>query len=171
MHKIISIYFLQLFIALSCMAAEPALAMLRSTESNNIQKFSFANTHFACKVYGVISLEELYHHTKTSDGCKAKIQSFYQKNPQLKYFSATLLKRKQLYHLEFRTNECIVYAQGQMTLSELLLKNGLGVLKPQFQDKEFQYAYKKAQRNARLHQRGIWADETFNLCILQEEER
>lgn len=172
MYKIISVFFLQLFILLSCQAQEPALGMLRAVQANDMQKFSFGNTHFICKAYGIISLEELYHDENTNDVCKEKILRFYQKNPHMQYFSATLLDRKQLYHLEFRARRCILYAQGQMTLSELLLKNGLAIVKPMFVDKEFRYPYKKAQKNAKLNKKGIWADETLSECIVifKEEE-
>jgi len=173
MYKIISVFFLQHFILLSCIAAEPALGMLRAVQSNAFQKFSFGNTHFGCNAYGIVSLEELYHDANTSDVCKSKIQRFYLKNPHLQYFSATLLDLKQLYHLEFRERKCIMYAQGQMTLSELLLKNGLALVKPVFQDKEFRYLYKKAQKNAQVNEKGIWGDETLSECILifREEEK
>ncbi|MDY0121450.1 MAG: hypothetical protein RBR54_05860 [Sulfurimonas sp.] len=170
MYKIISVFFLQHFILLSCIAAEPALGMLRAVQSNAFQKFSFSNTHFGCRAYGIVSLEELYHNTNTNDVCRSKIQRFYLKNPHSQYFSATLLDVKQLYHVEFRERRCIVYAQGQMTLSELLLQNGLALLKPEFQDKEFRYLYNRAQKNAKLNEKGIWADETLSECILFREE-
>lgn len=165
MYKIISVFFLQLFMFLNCEAMEPTLGMLRAVQSNAVQKFSFVNTHFTCKAYGIISLEELYHNKETNDVCKSKIKRFYQKNPHLQYYSATLLDVKQLYHLKFRERKCIVYAQGEMTLSEILIKNGLALVKPMFMDKEFRYLYKKAQKNAKLNKKGIWGDETLSECI------
>jgi hypothetical protein len=172
MHKIISVFFLQLFISLSCYAIEPTLGMLRYVVSNDTQKFSFKNTHFTCKTYGIVSLDELYYEPQTNDVCKAKIKTFYQKNPHLKYFSATLLDVRQLYHFEFREKRCILYAQGQMTLSELLVKNGLALVKPMFEDKEFRYVFKKAQRNAKLNKMGIWREKGLSECIsiYKEEE-
>lgn len=174
MSKIIALFFLQVFILLDLHAKEPTLGILQNVYTNSIQQFSLENTNFYCQAYGVVSLEEIFNSKERSDECKEAIQKIYIQDPSLKYFSARLLKKKQRYHVEFREQRCILYAKGQYTLSELLLKNGLALMKENFADKEFLYSFHKAQRTAQRQKKGIWSNSIVVECISsldQEEER
>lgn len=69
------------------------------------------------------------------------------------------------YHLEFVKEECLLFASGEVTLSELLLREGLAVLDPKLKDEEYTYLYKNAQKIARFERRGIWEEVRMEECL------
>lgn len=165
MNKIFFLLFLGFFSFLS--AKEPNLAILQSIQSNTKQIFKISNTTFVCKAYGVLEIQTLSQNKKVNSTCKKKIAKFYLQNPLAKYYAQEKLKVMQRYHIEFIENECILFASGQITLSEMLLREGLAVLKPDFKNREYNYVYNKAQENAKLEHRGIWRDDTVVNCIAE----
>ena len=158
-------YFLFFIYLLSLSAQEPTLAKLLTSNTNEFQRFSIANTSFICRPYGVLSLDQLYKQSSLKSQCKEKIQSYYLANPQDYYFLQNLLKRGQWYHIEFKKESCVVYAKGQYSISELLLLRGLAVRKPNFRDLEFKASFYKAQKIARAKKVGIWKDEIVKSCL------
>ena len=146
-------------------AKEPLLATLNTTLSNEIQKFTIGSYTFECKVHGVITLETLYNSSKVDSRCQKSIDKFYIKNPKLKYYVDSILKYKQKYHIEIKNRECIIYANSQITLSELLLKEGLALKKPRFKDEEFYFYFSLAQRKAKIEKKGLWNEKIRTNCI------
>ena len=69
-----------------------------------------------------------------------------------------------MYHIEFRESKCLIYAQGQKTLSEFLLEKGLAMNKPAFKDEEFRYSFEKAQANAKFLKLGMWNEPVEKEC-------
>jgi len=149
----------------SLSAKEPIIATLRSVLSNEVQKFSIGKYSFYCEPYGVMTLEKLYSSSKLDSNCQNSIKSFYEKNPILQYFSSNLFEVEQGYHIEFRDNQCLIYAKGEMSLTELLLQEGLAVRKPFFRDEEFEYSFFQAQLKAKLEKKGMWAEGVIKNCI------
>ncbi|MBU0720443.1 thermonuclease family protein [bacterium] len=141
------------------------MAGLSAVLSNETQKFNVNDFSFYCKPYGVIALEELYGTSQSGSTCRESINKLYTKKPFLKDYSAKHLKIKQRYHLEFRDKKCILYAKGEISLSELLLKNGLALMRPHFKDKEFYYLFKKAELEAKLNKLGMWNENIDTKCI------
>ena len=163
MHK-----FLSFFIFLTSLyATEPTLAKLVNIDSNNVQKYSIGNYTFYCRPYGVLTLDKLYDVSGLKSKCKEKIKVYYSQHPQDYYFAQNLFKRGQWYHIEFKKNTCVVYAQGQYTYSELLLEKGLAVRKPSFTDREFKASFYKAQNIAKDTNKGIWKDDITQNCIAE----
>lgn len=154
-----------LLLTSTIIAKEPLLAMLEDTLSNEIQKFGVGNYTFKCVPYGVLTLEKLYNGAKEGSSCKNSIDKFYSKNPKLKYYSDMLLERKQRYHIEIKDTECIIYAKGEMTLSEMLLSEGLAIKKPKLKDEEFDDYFTLAQRKAKIEKKGLWKENIFSSCI------
>jgi hypothetical protein len=146
-------------------AKEPTMAILVDITTNSTQKFKIKKYNFYCTPYGVITLEKLYKNSKMDSKCKESINSFYKKHPDLKYFAIELLNVGQMYHLEFKNNECVIYAKGQRTLSDILLSEGLALNKPKFKDEEFNFLFERAQTNAKLLKKGVWGDKVLNDCI------
>jgi len=165
MHKILYFYILQAVLVSSLHAKEPILSILFDITSNGSQKFNIGNYNFRCNSYAIETIEELYYRDETSSECKKSIENFYTKNPKLKYFSEYLLHVKQEYHVDFRNSECILYAKGEKTLSEILLENGLGILNKPFKDREFEYSFKKAQHKATINKIGLWGDKKLRSCF------
>jgi len=161
MHKFI----LQILFITYLNASEPVLAILDNINSNALQEFNIGKYSFYCSAYGIISLENLLQRTKVDSACKKSIDIFYKKNPDLRYFSNEVLHLRQRYHVSLKQNECLVYAKGELSLSELLLKNGLAVLKPQFKEEEFIYRFEKSELEAKLKRIGLWSSGIYKSCI------
>lgn len=165
MLKKIQILLFLIFLTLVLDAKEPLLGILTSVNSNKNQSFNISKYDLTCQPYGVLTLERLYDISDDNLVCKQMIRSIYAKNPDLKYFAQRLLKVQQRYHIMPKEKgECILYAKGQMTLSELLLAKGLALLKPLFEDEEFRDDFNVAQRKARLEKRGLWMEDIFEIC-------
>ncbi len=165
MDKIIFFLILQTFLLTNILAQEPSLATLKNVHSNTLQKFIKGEYSFYCLPYGVLTIEDLYQNGSINMQCKKQLQLFYKQNPLDEYFASKLLKVEQKYHVDFREQRCIVYASGEKTLSELLLENGLAVVKPLFQDDEFLYSYNRAQLGARVAKKGVWNYSALVTCI------
>jgi len=163
MNKILIIFFL---ILSSLSASEPMIVMLEGVYNNKFQKFSYYNKTFFCKAYGVLSLEDVAMKNKDNQTCVDAIISLYRNNPNLKYYSLGILKNKQRYRVEMKSDgSCLLYARGKSTLSELLLENGLALLKPNFRDKELKYRFKKAQLRAKITDKAIWSQKIKMKCL------
>lgn len=167
MHKSVYFFFITILLHTLLYSKEPTMAILRDITTNSIQKFSIGQYSFYCRPYGVITLEKLYQNSKIDSKCKESINNFYKKYPNLEYFTMKLLKVGQMYHLEFKDKECVMYAKGQKTLSEILLSEGLVVNKPMFKDEEFNFLFERAQTNAKLLKKGIWGEKVLKDCIAE----
>jgi hypothetical protein len=167
MRKIIRFVIVCLFISNNLSATEPVLATLNTIYSNEIQKFAIGNYTFDCRPYGVLTLENLYNTSEIDSSCRKSIDKFYTKNPILQQYVLRLLKYRQNYHLEIRNTECIIFANGEITLSELLLHKGLAVLKPTFKDEEFDNKYLSTQAKAKREKKGLWGENIYESCVAE----
>ena len=167
MLRKINIFILYILLSLTMEAKEPTLAILNGTISNEVQKFGIGDYNFECRPYGVLTLERVYSSAKPSSICRNNIDEFYRKYPKFKQYANKLLEYKQTYHVEIKDTECILYAKGQITLSELLLVEGLAVQKPMFKDEEFVGYFTQAQRKAKMDKKGLWGEKIFNNCIAE----
>ncbi|MCX6051206.1 MAG: thermonuclease family protein [Campylobacterales bacterium] len=140
------------------------MAILLSIDSNSLQRFNIEKNNFICRPYGILTLESLLENSENGSKCKETIESFYKKHPDLKYFTYGILKSQQMYHVEFRESRCLIYAQGQKTLSELLLEKGLAMNKSTFKDEEFRYSFEKAQASAKFLKLGMWNEPVEKEC-------
>ena len=165
MKKIILHSIIYISILCDLVAKEPLLAILNTTISNETQIFNIKNFTLECKPYGVITLEKLYISSTKDSACQKSIKNFYIKNPILEQFVSRVLKSQQMYHIELKDSKCIIYAQGEITLSELLLRKGLAIKQPIFKDEEFKDYYAIAQRKAKMDREGLWNENIFKNCI------
>ena len=125
------------------------------------------NYHFECKNYGIMTLNELILRKELSSSCKKELGLYQKRHPLDVEFSARHLKIEQKYHYEIVGQECILYSSGQMSYSEILLKNGLAIMKPLFSDDIWRYRHKQAQSFARIEKKGVWENSIVNLCIAE----
>ena len=167
MSKILNIFLLNFLLMSTLQASEPTLAILNSVHSNELQKFKIGQNSFYCKPYAITTIDKLYAKSAQNSLCRSSIEKFYLQNPDAQYFTLNLLKVKQMYHVEFKNTECILFAKGEKTLSELLLENGLALLQINFQDKEYGAIYKKSQNRARLLKRGLWKENIKRECVVE----
>lgn len=167
MHKVSTIFLPLLFVFTSLHAKEPTLAQLQSIQSNGIQIFSIGQYNFQCKPYGVVTIEKLFENAALDSICKKSIQKFYIKYPLLKEYSRYTLKPKQLYHVEFKERDCLVYVHSEMSLSEVLLREGLAVIHPTLIDEEFMPDLTKSERIAKANKKGLWKEEIIRNCLIE----
>jgi len=170
-NKIMIFVVIQILMNFTLNAKEPSLAILLNVINNNYQTFNIGNYHFICKTYGVISIEELKFANENNDVCQNSIKKLYKKNIHLKYISQYILKVRQMYHFEFKNNECLLYSNGQKTLSEILLEEGVAIMRPRFKDREFQYSFMKAQSRAKYDKKGMWSENIPGKCLAELVEQ
>lgn len=164
MNKIVTLLCFPFIVLFS---QEPTLAILESIQTNTQQTFIIAPNRYRCDAYGILGVEKLLLNKRINSACKTKIESFYSKNPYVKNFTITKLKPLQRYHIEFKKSECLLFASGEITLSELLLKEGFALLDPLFDDKEYLHYYQNAQELAKFEKRGIWKDGARRDCAAE----
>jgi len=166
MNKIIYLLIMKILFSFSLYAKEPTMAILKEIVTNNIQKFGIGNYTFYCTPYGLLTLDDIYMSKSISSGCKKKVDEFFIQRPDLKYFTNLKMKREQMYRIEIKNQQCVIYVDGQRTLAESLLKAGLAVVKPTFRDEEFRSYFKKAQRIGKYHKNGIHKDNILRACLI-----
>lgn len=170
MNKIIYFLLITVVTVSSIYSKEPTIATLKAVYSNAHLKFGISKREFLCKPYGLITIDELYLQAKAGSTCKKSIDKYYMQNPRDKYYSSSLLKTRQNYHVEFKNNRCILYARGLVTLSELLLKKGLAIKASTFKDVEFDYYFSEAQIEAKEKNIGIYKNKIETKCISEVSE-
>ncbi len=158
------IYIVYLFYSSSLYAKEPIMATLTNIISNETQEFRIKNYKFICKPYGIVTLERLYINAKPDSICRKSILKFYAKRKNLQYYLYDKLNVMQLYSVIFKEKKCIVNINGEKSLSEFLLDEGLALKKKGLIHNEYKFYFDKAQKIARLLKKGLWADNISNKC-------
>ncbi|MEA2111508.1 MAG: thermonuclease family protein [Campylobacterota bacterium] len=97
--------------------------------------------------------------------CKSRLKEYVQNHPEIFHFSSLQLKRYQQYHLDILNNQCIIYAKGRKSLSEILLENGLAVRDVKVKNIVFEYKFKRAELRARREKKGIYSDPILRSCV------
>jgi hypothetical protein len=165
LFKRLIIAYISIFFFTALNAKEPTLAILKNVYTNNIQKFSISQYNYICKAYGIVSIDDLYSKSIQNDICKKSIEDFYSKNYTKMFYTQHILHLEQMYHIEFRDKECILHAQGEKTLSEILLYEGLAIKKINFRDEIYKERFINAQDNARKSRRGLWKTTLYKNCF------
>ena len=148
-------------------AKEPNLMILDAIYANNTLVFRQNRDRFVCKSYGIVALDKIFENKKITNLCKKALKDFIISNPKLINYAKYHLKTEQTYRIEFKNNKCIIYSNSKTTYSEMLLLNGLAVLKNGFKDEEFDYRYKKALMSAKVLKKGFWKNFRLKSCIKQ----
>lgn len=166
---IITLYFSIFIITqMSLEAKESSLAIVTNIYSNTIQKVKISNSPYLCKAHGVIGLNELLQISKKNSSCSKSIQNYYISHPKDKYFTDSIIKVGAMYHIILIDNTCILKAKGEVTLSELLLKNGFASLKKKFRNREYSDSFHRAQMRAKEKKIGIWSRDISISCLSQK---
>jgi len=151
-------------------AKEPLLAILQKIYSNSMQKVGIGNSSYICKAYGIVSLDEIYFSAKADSLCTKSIDDFYKSHPKNQYFTNSILRVGQKYHIEFIAKNCILYAKGETTLSEYLLKGGLASVVKKFKNPEYSDAFKKDENRAKEERKGLWNKDISLNCLAQKQK-
>ncbi len=157
---IIIILFTQLF------AKNIIIGQLISVFSNTLQIFKIQQKNIQCLPYGILTLDEIMRYKKINIVCKKEINTYFIHHPYRQYFSLRHLSVRGFYTLILKNKQCLIYAKGQKSLSELLLQNGLAIINPRFNDNEFKDEFLQAQNYAKYHKLGIWSNNILMICAL-----
>lgn len=146
-------------------AKENLIAQLINIKNNSSLNYQKTEFTFLCEPYGLLSVDQVLSDEKSNNHCKNSVKKFYQNHLELEYLAYEYLKVKQFYHLKFKNKQCLIYAQGLKTYSEILLQEGLALLSKGFKDEEFLYEFQKAQEGAKLNKKGIYSDKEVLDCV------
>jgi hypothetical protein len=139
-------------------AQVPHTAMLEQTPDNAALVFKSDQSRLICKPFGVRTLEEIAGDRRTNTLCKALFEGYAKRNPGSRQYAASTLKRFQFYRIEPVQERCILYAKGRVSYSEMLLHEGLAVIKRGEVKRELRRSFERAEAGARKNRRGIWKE-------------
>ena len=144
--------------------AEPRQAQLTGVVDNGTLMMDLGRVRYVCSPYGVRTLEAIGAETKLAGECRQRIARFYARGPLLAGFAHRELERFQFYRIEPREAGCVLYARGRLSYAERLLEEGLAVVTPGFDDREWAFRFERAQQGAKENKRGIWSDPLWGKC-------
>lgn len=142
------------------------LPILDKVISNTVIGLQLDNSHFYCSQYGIYGLDAFLTQEKVSPYCKDRVKEVLQRYPSIHSFTQQHLKLYQRYHVVFKEGQCQLFSDGPKSYAEVLVEKGIAVVEPKFKKRDYYY-YKlqKAQRRAKIGQRGIWEAFGMDECI------
>ncbi|MDF1874546.1 thermonuclease family protein [Sulfurimonas sp. SAG-AH-194-I05] len=159
------ILFLLLLSLNTAHTVEPQMAILYNIITNDMQEYKIGNTKFVCSPYGVMSIDEMYRISKPDSTCAKSIIKFYEKRRDLQYYIYSKIRVQQQYPIVYKNGRCIVNIEGERSLSEILLAEGLALRQPLFKDKEYFSYFYNAQNKARTEKKGLWGENINRDCV------
>lgn len=153
----------------SSLYGEITLGIMTSIESNAKQILITQNNSVECIPFGVIPLEKMIQNGTNPQECTKSIDEFYKANPHEKVFAKGYLHRQQTYHYEKLQEGCILYANGAESYSEMLLRRGIALIDPNYDNNEWNGRLKKAQEGAKRGKVGLHDTLIQKYCIKEEK--
>ena len=144
--------------------AEPRAAQLTGVVDNGTLMMDMGRSVYVCSPYGVRTLEALREETMLAGECRQQIARFYARQPLQAQFAHRELKRFQFYRIEQKEAGCVLYARGRLSYAERLLQEGLAIVAPGFDDREWGFRFEQAEQGAKELKRGIWGDPLWAKC-------
>jgi hypothetical protein len=165
-------FFVRLFgalIFLTPLYGEMTVGLLTSIESNTKQNLLYNNQPISCEPFGILTLEKISSNRSTPQECRSHIENFYKSYSHAKEFAREHLHIQQSYHFEIIKEGCVLYANGVETYSEMLLREGLALIDPAFDQKEWNVRLKRAQQGAQMQKAGLHDTQIEKFCIKEEK--
>ena len=165
-------FFVRFFLLIVLMLplhAEITIGLLISIESNQKMGLSYKNANVGCEPFGVITLEKMVQNGANPQECKNAVEKYYRAHPHDKVFAREYLHIQQDYHYETIKEGCVLYGNGPESYSEMLLKNGLAVIDPAFDNAEWNTKLKRAQQGALIQKTGLHDTLIQKFCIKEEK--
>lgn len=165
-------YFVRLIFLLgisTSLCGEMTVGILSSIESNARQILIYQNRFVNCIPFGVIPLEKMAENGANPEECRKHIGEFYKAHPHAKYLAKEHLYLQQSYHFETLPQGCILYGNGPESLSEMLLRAGVALVDPAFDNSEWNGKLKKAQSGAQRNKIGLHDTLIQKFCIKEEK--
>jgi len=149
--------------------AEITVGILKSIQDNSKQKLLIKNSSQECEPFGIITLEKMVSNAASTQECKKAVSDFYTSHPHDKQFAREHLHIQQSYHYEIIKEGCVLYANGNETYSEMLLRNGLALIDPAFDNSEWNGRFKRSQKGSEQQKNGLHDTLIKKWCIKEEK--
>lgn len=157
-----------LLLLLLCVAllfsSEIRQAQLTGVIDNGTLVMDLGASTYICSPYGIRTLEALENAPGLEGECRNRIARFGTKNPLASQYAHRALRRFQFYRIEPKKEGCVLYGRGRQSYAEGLLQEGLAVVRPGFDDREWAFRLERAQQGAKETKRGIWSDPMWEKC-------
>lgn len=164
-------FFVRLLGLLICMTplyGEITIGLLTSIENNSKVNLLYKNIPISCEPFGVIPLEKMALNGVNPQECRSAIESYYRAHPRDKSFAREYLHIQQSYHYETIKGGCVLYANGVENYSEMLLRMGLAVIDPAFDNGEWNGKLKRSFQGAQIQKNGLHDTRIRAFCIKEE---
>lgn len=158
--------FLLFFVSLH---GDVMIGLLVSIDSNSQLNLLHRNTSVQCKPFGVITLDQMSINSVTPKECQEKVENFYRSYPHERDFAKENLHFQQSYHFELLNKDCIMYANATESYSEMLLRYGLAIRNPRFDNAEWNGKLKRAEESSMRKNSGLHNTEIKKFCIKREK--
>ncbi|MDD5716773.1 MAG: hypothetical protein PHW64_03135 [Sulfuricurvum sp.] len=168
-NETIFIRFLILLHLFTRLYGDSTVGVLTSIKNNGELKLLDNNRAVLCEPFGIIPLERMAKNSVTPTECQNHIDAFYRSHPHDKYFAQSSLHIYQSYHYERIQEGCILYGNGLESYSEMLLEKGLALIDPKFDQKEWNWKLKQAQRRAESGKIGLHNTLIQTFCIYKSQ--
>ena len=149
-----------LLLCISALYSHDFITLMLKSKSGDHLQFKGVGYSLFCHPHGVFTISEFMHDPQVPSECKQELQKV-SKTIQRRYGTAlqNRLHLEQRYHIRSKDGFCVIYFNDNKTYSQVMLEQGLGVIRKEFlsQDRWFQYRLKKAQNLAKREKRGIWS--------------
>lgn len=149
--------------------AEIKVGLLVSIQSNAKMTLLYHNIPVSCEPYGVIPFETMIPNAFSPKECSEEIEKFYHSHPHERHFARENLYVQQSYHFEQKAEGCILYANGAESYSEMLLREGLAVIRPGFDDTEWNAKFARQSQGAEKLKMGLYDTLIRKFCIKEEK--
>ena len=148
---------------------EITVGLLVGIESNAKQTLLYQNRSVPCEPFGVIPLEKMVLTAPDRGKCTAAINQYYAEHPSERLFARRNLRLQQSYHYETIKEGCVLYGNGPESYSEMLLRNGLALIDPTFDNVEWNGRLKQALAGGERAQKGLHDTQIRASCINEEK--
>lgn len=166
-------FFLRLSALLMCMTplyGEMTIGLLVSIENNGKMRLLYNNASVSCESFGIVTLEKMALNGVNPQECKNAIDSYYRSHPHDRFYAREHLHLQQSYHYEVIKEGCVLYANGPESYSEMLLRQGLALIDPAFDNAEWNTKLKRSVFGAQNRKEGLHDTQIQKFCIKKEEK-
>lgn len=163
------IFMFAVTLLLTPLYAEMSVGVVTSINTNANINLRYQNMPVTCEPFGVLTLEKLAMKATALKECQPQINAFYKAHPHEKNFAREHIRMRQSYHYEMIKEGCVLYSNGPESYSEVLLREGLALIDPEFDDKEWNGRLKQALKGAQTHKNGLHDTLIEKSCTKEEK--
>jgi hypothetical protein len=168
-NETIFIRFFGAMLFIAPLYADITVGLLTSIESNAKVILIYQNASIPCEPFGIMTLEKMVLYAASPQECKNAVENYYVSHPHDKQFAREHLILQQSYHYETLAEGCVLYANGPESYSEMLLREGLALIDPKVNQKEWNAKLKRAEQGAEKEKTGLHDTLIKKWCIKEEK--